>query len=149
MYPAADGVEDLPAWKKDPIRDNDDDPAEDDQGEAVQEDSVDATNDRNVVDMVAYIPAPEQPDDVALTSHNFDVTETKLFASWYQGGIRAYDITDRTDPEELAAFAPDGTAFWTAENLAAAQGDTYFTVASDITKGAVVLELTSDSGLLP
>lgn len=149
VYPRADGVSSLPARKKDPIRDNDDDPAPGDQGDAVQKDSVKAENNRNVADMVAYIPAPEQPDDVALTAHNFDVTDTKLFTSWYQGGIRAYDIADPTNPEELAAFAPDGTAFWTAENLAAAQGDTYFTVASDIAKGAVVLELTSGSGLLP
>lgn len=149
VYPVADGVSALPARKKDPIEDNDEDPAEGDQGDAVQKDSVGATNERNVADMVAYIPAPEQPDDVALTAHNFDVTETKLFASWYQGGIRAYDVDDPTNPVELAAFAPDGTAFWTAENLADAQGDTYFTVASDIGKGAVVLELTSGSGLLP
>lgn len=111
-------------------------------------------------DHVAYLPAPEQPDDVALTSHNFDVTDTKLFTSWYQGGIRAYDLgplyadddgdggdgysvhaQEPTSPDEIAAFAPDGMAFWTAENLETAESDTWYTVGSDIGKGAVVLEL--------
>jgi len=96
-----------------------------------------------------------------LTSHNFDVTETKVFTSWYQGGVRAFDLaplyagdgyedhpesaTDVDAPEEIAAFDPDGMAFWTAENLNSAQdGDTYFTIGSDIGKGAVILELTDE-----
>lgn len=98
---------------------------------------------------VAFVPAPEQPDDAALTSHNFDVTDGRLFASFYQGGIRAYDVAPtlggrHDDPEELAAFAPDGTAFWTAENLDTGEDATY-TVGSDIGKGLLVLELTDDS----
>ena len=36
-------------------------------------------------------------------------------------------------------------AFWTAVNLRSAQdGDTYFTIGSDIGKGAVILELTGE-----
>lgn len=107
-------------------------------------------------DHVAYLPAPEQPDDALLTSHNFDVTDTKLFASFYQGGLRAYDLaplyadtgdgytehaSDPVAPDEIAAFAPDGMAFWTAENLETEATGTYYTVGSDIGKGAVVLEL--------
>ena len=48
------------------------------------------------------------------TSHNFDVTANRLHASWYEGGVRVYDITDPSNPEELAAYDPDGYSFWTA-----------------------------------
>jgi hypothetical protein len=29
--------------------------------------------------------------------------------------VRVYDITDPSDPEELAVYMPEGYAFWTAE----------------------------------
>jgi hypothetical protein len=148
IYPEADPTEELPFWRKDQMGDD-----------APVQRPTDRRNSDNPADYVAYIEAPDQPDDALLTSHNFDVTDTKLFASWYQGGIRAYDLAplyrsgryeehpssaaDIEVPEEIAAFAPDGMAFWTAENLSAARdGDTYFTIGSDIGKGAVVLELT-------
>lgn len=120
-----------------------------DGGMAIYGDSGSRSQATPTKEHIAYIPAPNQPDDALLTSHNFDVTETKLFSSFYQGGIRAYDISDCTNPTELAAFAPDGTAFWTAENLADEQGETYYTVGSDIGKGVVVLELNSGSHKTP
>lgn len=154
IYPEADGVTRLPTTKKNRME----------SGVPVQT-PTDQRHPENPVDLVAYIDAPDQPDDAALTSHNFDVTDTKLFTSWYQGGIRAFDLgplyagadyethpqaaSDVTAPTELAAFAPDGMVFWTAENLAAEQGETYYTVASDIGKGAVVLELTEGLQPLP
>lgn len=148
VYPEADGVDDLPAARKEPL-----------EGRDILQRPPDRRNPDNFVDYVAYIEAPEQPDDVLLTSHNFDVTETKVFTSWYQGGVRAYDLAplykdgkynrhpesaaDVDSPEELAAFDPDGMAFWTAVDLSSAQeGETYFTIGSDIGKGAVILELT-------
>jgi hypothetical protein len=93
---------------------------------------------------VGYIPAPENPEDAVRTSHNFDVREDKVFASFYEGGIRAYSIEDPTAPEELAAFAPEGTAFWTAEDLSASGPRTY-TLGSDIGKGLTVLELEHET----
>jgi hypothetical protein len=154
IYPEADGVTRLPTTKKDTME----------EGVPVQR-PTDQRHPENPVDLVAYVDAPDQPDDAALTSHNFDVTETKLFTSWYQGGVRAFDLgplyagedystvpaaaSDIEPPTELAAFAPNGTAFWTAENLAAEQGATYYTVASDIGKGATVLELTEGLQALP
>ncbi|WP_440007931.1 LVIVD repeat-containing protein [Halomicrococcus sp. SG-WS-1] len=95
-------------------------------------------------DHVAYVPAPEQPDGALSTSHNFDVTDSKLFASFYQGGVRAYDIDDPTDPQELAAFAPDGTAYWGARVLPT-DGPRHYTVGSDIGKGLTVLELEHET----
>ncbi|PSQ36147.1 hypothetical protein BRD05_03630 [Halobacteriales archaeon QS_9_70_65] len=53
----------------------------------------DRGNGRKSADMVAYVPAPEGADDAALTSHNFDVTDEMLVSSFYQGGVRAYDLT--------------------------------------------------------
>ncbi|WP_101295481.1 LVIVD repeat-containing protein [Halegenticoccus soli] len=93
---------------------------------------------------VGYVPAPERPTDALRTSHNFDVTDSKLFASFYQGGLRAYDIEDPTNPRELAAFAPPGTAYWAAVDLPT-EGPTRYTVGSDIGKGLTVLELNHDT----
>lgn len=93
---------------------------------------------------VAYIPAPEPLDDALQTSHNFDVAESKLFTSWYQGGVRAFDISEPTVPQELAAFAPEGTAYWGARNLPT-QGPRHYTVGSDIGKGLTVLGLNHET----
>lgn len=93
---------------------------------------------------VAYIPAREPLDDALQTSHNFDVGGSKLHTSWYQGGVRAFDIEDPTDPTELAAVAPEGTAYWGARILPTA-GPRHYTVGSDIGKGLTVLELDHDT----
>ena len=106
--------------------------------------STDSTPSNPYDNHIGFIPAPEQPDDALLTSHNFDVTDSKLFASFYQGGLRAYDIEDPTDPTELAAFAPNGTAYWAAVNLST-EGPRTFTVGSDIGKGLTVLELNHET----
>ncbi len=115
----------------------------------------DQGNGRKSADMVAYLDAPEGPDDAALTSHNFDVTDRFLFSSFYQGGVRAYDLTtlyaggdhekharQPREPLEIGAFAPDGMAFWTAVDVDYEEdSDRIFTMGADIGKGAVMLEL--------
>lgn len=94
---------------------------------------------------VGYIPAPDEPQGDALrTSHNFDVTDSKVFASFYQGGMRAYSIEDPTQPAELAAFAPLGTAYWTNVDLPES-GSTTYNLGSDIGKGLTILELNHDT----
>jgi hypothetical protein len=94
---------------------------------------------------ISYIPAPEVPQGDALrTSHNFDVTNDRLFASFYQGGLHAYSIEDPHDPEHLAEFAPPGTAYWAAVNLET-NGPRTYTVGSDIGKGLTVLELNHET----
>ena len=70
------------------------------------------TSDLDAVKQVGYISPPAV--DGFRTSHNFDVTNNRLHASWYEGGVRTYDITDPTDPTELSAYNPDGYSFWTA-----------------------------------
>ena len=119
-----------------------------------QDPDPDRGNGRKSANMVAYIPAPEGADDAALTSHNFDVTDEMLFSSFYQGGVRAYDLTtlykggdyeeharQPRKPVEVGAFAPDGMAFWTAVDVDYEENpERTFTIGSDIGKGAVVLE---------
>ena len=55
-------------------------------------------------------------DGVWTTTHNFDIRGDRLFSSWYQGGVKIYDISDPTDPEQLVWWRkPEETAFWTAK----------------------------------
>lgn len=119
-----------------------------------QDPDPDRTKDNRSAPMVAYVPAPEGVDDAALTSHSFDVTDRFLFSSFYQGGIRAYDLTtlyrggdyevharSPSRPIEVGAFAPDGTAFWTAVDVDYEEApDRTFTMGADIGKGIVMLE---------
>jgi PGF-CTERM protein len=49
------------------------------------------------------------------TSHNFDFDGDRLYTSWYQGGVRVFDVSDPANPTELAAYRNDDeTSFWTA-----------------------------------
>jgi hypothetical protein len=95
-------------------------------------------------DPIAYIAAPEEPRYGALRcSHNFDFNAagTEFYCSWYQGGIRAYDVADRSSPEEVGSFvSPDGQPFWRAANLPHESGN-YTLGAERDGKGIVVLEL--------
>lgn len=106
--------------------------------------AADSTPTNPFEDHVAYIPAPDPLDDALQTSHNFDVTDSKLYTSWYQGGVRAFDVEDPRNPSELAAFAPEGTAYWGARVLPTA-GPTHYTVGGDIGKGLTVLELVHET----
>jgi hypothetical protein len=67
------------------------------------------------LDATERIGRIEPPDvDAFRTSHNFDVTADRLYASWYEGGVRVYDTTDPRKPTEIARFDPEGYSFWTA-----------------------------------
>lgn len=53
------------------------------------------------------------------TSHNFDLVGDRLYTSWYQGGVKLYDVGDPASPEELAWWrTPERAAFWTAQRAA-------------------------------
>jgi len=67
----------------------------------------------------ATIDAPDTPDPgrggVWTTAHNFEFAGDRLYTSWYRGGVRVFDVSDPSDPVELAAWRDDGEAsFWTA-----------------------------------
>jgi hypothetical protein len=49
------------------------------------------------------------------TSHNFELTDGRLYSSWYQGGVKRHDVSDPTAPRELAWWRdPEAARFWTA-----------------------------------
>lgn len=52
--------------------------------------SVDSTPSDPYETHVGYIPAPDNPEDSVRTSHDFEVRKDTVFASFYEGGIRAY-----------------------------------------------------------
>jgi hypothetical protein len=70
------------------------------------------TSDLGAVEQVGYVSPPDV--DGFRTSHNFDVTNNRLHTSWYEGGVRVYDVTDPANPDELGAYDPDGYSFWAA-----------------------------------
>jgi len=69
---------------------------------------------------LATIDPPESFDQTIggwfTTAHNFDIVDDRLYTSWYFGGVKLHDVSDPTEPEELAWWRdPDETSFWTAQ----------------------------------
>ncbi|WP_336034455.1 LVIVD repeat-containing protein [Halobacterium yunchengense] len=57
-------------------------------------------------------------DNHVNTAHNFGFRGRRLYASWYTGGVRVYDLSAPTDPETLGWWAAPGDAsFWTARPI--------------------------------
>ncbi|WP_458209229.1 LVIVD repeat-containing protein [Haladaptatus sp. NG-SE-30] len=79
---------------------------------------------------------PEDPQVLRRlrTSHNFDVTADTLYTSWYGGGVRVFDVSDPSSPNEVGIYNAENSAFWTAV-LAGNQ-----IVTSDIDRGLVFLQ---------
>lgn len=83
---------------------------------------------------VAKIAADDRnPGTFPDTSHNFDVTENRLYTSWYRSGARVHDITDPSSPEQTYEYDPEGAFLWTAVRE---QG---FVLVGDIGGGVVFL----------
>lgn len=52
------------------------------------------------------------------TSHNFDFVGDRLYTSWYNGGVKLFDVSDPAEPKELAWWRkPNEAAFWTAQRV--------------------------------
>jgi hypothetical protein len=52
------------------------------------------------------------------TAHNCTFSDGRLYASWYESGVRVYDVSDPANPETLGSWAAPGqTSFWTAVPL--------------------------------
>ncbi len=52
------------------------------------------------------------------TAHNLDLVGDRLFTSWYQGGVRVFDVSDPASPRELASWRdPERASLWTAKRL--------------------------------
>ena len=60
------------------------------------------------------------------TAHNFEFDGDRLYTTWYQGGVKVFDVSDPTEPAEMAAWRDtDEACFWTARTA----GD-FFVAAS-------------------
>ncbi|WP_396610774.1 LVIVD repeat-containing protein [Haloferax sp. S1W] len=69
---------------------------------------------------LSTIDPPASPDPtqggVWTTAHNFDFHDGRLYTSWYRGGVKRHDVSDPSDPVELAWWRdPERTNFWTAQ----------------------------------
>ncbi|MFC7204679.1 hypothetical protein ACFQJC_14260 [Haloferax namakaokahaiae] len=69
---------------------------------------------------LSTIDPPQSPEPtyggVWTTAHNFDFHDGRLYTSWYRGGVKRHDITDPSDPVELAWWRdPETASFWTAQ----------------------------------
>ncbi|WP_226005734.1 PKD domain-containing protein [Natrinema salinisoli] len=84
-------------------------------------------SDKTDTQFLAEIDPPSQPSGGERTSHNLDIVGDYVYTSWYEGGIRVHDISDPSEPEEIASWRGDGASFWTAE--VAVEGETV--IASD------------------
>ncbi|WP_339102502.1 hypothetical protein [Haloterrigena salinisoli] len=77
-------------------------------------------SDPTAPDPLASIEPPESDDASRrggewTTAHNFELRDGRLYSAWYQGGIKIHDVSDPTDPAELAHWREtDDAALWTA-----------------------------------
>lgn len=83
---------------------------------------------------------PRASDRGPWSAHNPDLHATMLYASWYHDGIRALDLTDPTNPREVAAWTGQGRPKdATSVNIwgVVAHGD--LVLASDFNYGLYIL----------
>lgn len=76
-------------------------------------------SDPTAAEELAFIEPPPTPDPTFggtwTTSHNFWFRGDRLYVSWYEGGVRVYDVSDPTDPALLARWRDsDAASMWTA-----------------------------------
>ncbi len=82
---------------------------------------------------LSRIDAPDGPDQTRsgpfTSAHNFDFAGDVLYTSWYYGGVKVYNISDPTEPQELAWWQnSEETSFWTANGA----GDTFVATSANI-----------------
>jgi hypothetical protein len=69
---------------------------------------------------LASVEPPPSPDATYggtwTTAHNFELAGDVLYSSWYRGGVRRHDVSDPSEPRELAWWRePADASFWTAQ----------------------------------
>ncbi|MDS0277801.1 hypothetical protein NDI85_08340 [Halomicroarcula sp. S1AR25-4] len=56
------------------------------------------------------------PGGVLTTAHNFELTDGRCYAAWYNGGVTVHDVRDPASPREVFAWRDsETTSFWTAQ----------------------------------
>ncbi|WP_435344436.1 LVIVD repeat-containing protein [Haloarchaeobius sp. HRN-SO-5] len=68
-------------------------------------------------------PQPENGDATRsgtwTTSHNFQFQGDRLYTSWYQGGVKTFDVSDPANPSQLSWWRDPAYGFWTARTTEA------------------------------
>ena len=99
----------------------------------------DASDPTNPFEIGAFAtPGSLSSDPAPATMHNIIVRGSRAYLSWYFEGLRVVDISQPSDPREIAAFIADPTQttpglFWGIY----VQGDLIF--GSDILGGLFIL----------
>ncbi|WP_254543206.1 LVIVD repeat-containing protein [Halomarina pelagica] len=90
---------------------------------------VSTPTDPTLVHSIAAPPAENDSyEGTWTTSHNFELAAGRLYSSWYQGGVKLYDVRDPAAPELLGEWADRSDAsFWTAQ---AARPGEFFVASS-------------------
>ena len=91
-------------------------------------------------------------DDGFFSAHNAVVEDDLAFLSWYTDGIRVIDISDPSNPQEIASFSVPledlFTAFWGVFVLDDFEGDDFdddlLVLGSDIFTGLYILKLSEE-----
>lgn len=68
----------------------------------------------------AEIDPPPTPNPtfsgVWTTAHNLALRDDTLYSSWYDGGVKRFDVSDPANPEQRSWWVdPENTRFWTAQ----------------------------------
>ncbi|SNZ12429.1 LVIVD repeat-containing protein [Natronoarchaeum philippinense] len=76
-------------------------------------------SDPSAPEQLAHIDAPAAENNTRqgqfTTSHNFELSEGRLYSSWYFGGTMIHDVRDPSRPIRIAWWQnPDEASFWTA-----------------------------------
>jgi hypothetical protein len=71
---------------------------------------------------LATVAPPPTPDaslgGTWTTAHNFELVGERLYAAWYRGGVRVFDVAEPARPRLLRAWRDSARAsFWTAQVL--------------------------------
>ncbi|WP_247728327.1 PKD domain-containing protein [Halovivax limisalsi] len=88
-------------------------------------------SDKTDTEFLAEIQPPESGSN--RTSHNLDIVGDYLYTSWYYGGVRVHDISDPSDPQEVASFQSIVASFWTAK--VAVPGEFFISTNSSVQGG--------------
>ena len=63
-------------------------------------------------------PRFEETEEVNRTSHNFGFRGDRLYTSWYNGGVRVFDVATPAEPMLIGSWEePSETSFWTAQPI--------------------------------
>lgn len=93
---------------------------------------VDSKTDPQHLARIDPPPGEDQTRAGQFTSaHNFDFAGDRFYSSWYYGGVKIHDISEPSNPREVAHWRDaERTSFWTAE----AASDGFVATSADVSK---------------